>query len=141
VALYIFVLFESVDALSTQPRIQNDLNQVRVSGRKTFKTAESNEAVYEITPKARQKEAVNYLNKQVFETPTWLIDKALWNKINNPVAGDAIKSRCAEVILGGKNPFSVLVTSSCAEGAGVFVPIPTCAIETEVNKLKTRTVK
>ncbi|OYU54202.1 MAG: zinc-dependent metalloprotease [Chitinophagaceae bacterium BSSC1] len=66
----------------------------------TFKTAESNESVYEITPKTRQKEAVNYLNKQVFETPTWLIDKALWNKINNPVANDPVSSMQESVLNG-----------------------------------------
>lgn len=56
----------------------------------TFKTADENEAVYEITPKSRQKEAVAFLNKQVFETPTWLIDKNIWNKINNPIANDPV---------------------------------------------------
>ena len=56
----------------------------------TFKTAEQNEAVYEITPKARQKEAVAFLQKQLFETPNWLIDRALWNKFNNPVVNDPV---------------------------------------------------
>ena len=58
----------------------------------TFKTVEQNEAVYEITPKARQKEAVAFLNKQIFETPNWLIDHNIWNKINNPVSNDLISS-------------------------------------------------
>jgi hypothetical protein len=56
----------------------------------TFKTAESNEAVYEIVPKARQKEAVAFLNKQILETPNWLIDRELWNKFNNPISADPI---------------------------------------------------
>jgi len=30
------------------------------------------------------------------------------------------------VTLGGKKPLVVLLTSSCAEAAGVAVPIPTC---------------
>ncbi len=58
----------------------------------TFKVAEQNEAVYEVTPKARQKEAVAFLNKQIFETPNWLIDRELWNKFNNPVSNDPIMS-------------------------------------------------
>ncbi|TAG29863.1 MAG: DUF5117 domain-containing protein [Sphingobacteriia bacterium] len=58
----------------------------------TFKTAEQNEPVYEITPKSRQKEAVAFLNKQIFETPTWLIDKDLWNKFNNPTNIDPVLS-------------------------------------------------
>jgi hypothetical protein len=56
----------------------------------TFKTAESNEAVYEIVPKARQKEAVAFLHKQILETPNWLIDRELWNKFNNPISADPI---------------------------------------------------
>jgi hypothetical protein len=56
----------------------------------TFKVAEQNEPVYEIVPKARQKEAVAFLHKQILETPTWLIDRELWNKFNNPVSADPI---------------------------------------------------
>ncbi|MFY9464979.1 MAG: zinc-dependent metalloprotease, partial [Sediminibacterium sp.] len=56
----------------------------------TFKTADQGEAVYEITPKSRQKEAVAFLNKQLFETPHWLIDRNLWNKFNNPVSNDPV---------------------------------------------------
>lgn len=56
----------------------------------TFKTVEQNEAVYEIVPKTRQKEAVGFINKNVFETPTWLVDRAMWNKFNNPISADPI---------------------------------------------------
>ncbi|MDD2791954.1 MAG: zinc-dependent metalloprotease [Sediminibacterium sp.] len=56
----------------------------------TFKTADQDEAVYEITPKSRQKEAVAFLHKQLFETPNWLIDRNLWNKFNNPVSNDPV---------------------------------------------------
>jgi len=56
----------------------------------TFKTVEQDEAVYEITSKSRQREAVAFLNKHVFETPSWLIDHNLWNKFNNPVSNDPI---------------------------------------------------
>jgi Met-zincin/Domain of unknown function (DUF5117)/Domain of unknown function (DUF5118) len=58
----------------------------------TFKSVEQEGAVYEITDKARQKEAVNFLNKQVFETPKWLIDKNIWNKINNPTSNNPVVS-------------------------------------------------
>ena len=47
-------------------------------------------AVYEITPKAMQKDAVAFLNKQVFTTPRWLISKEIWDKINNPTSGDPV---------------------------------------------------
>jgi len=49
----------------------------------TFKTVEQPGDVYEVTPKERQKEAVAFLNKQLFETPTWLLDKNIQNKIGS----------------------------------------------------------
>ena len=47
----------------------------------TYKTADQPGDVYEITPKATQVEALNWLQKNVFETPTWLLQKNIWNKI------------------------------------------------------------
>jgi hypothetical protein len=40
--------------------------------------------VFEVTPKAMQKDAVSFLHKNLFETPTWLIDNNILNKINSP---------------------------------------------------------
>ncbi len=56
----------------------------------TFKSVEQEGAVYELTPKEKQKEAVVFLNKQLFETPKWLINKDIWNKINNPISLDPV---------------------------------------------------
>ncbi len=58
----------------------------------TFKTSEQNEPVYEITPKAMQVNALGFLNKQVFQTPKWLIDKKIWDKINPPGTADPVAS-------------------------------------------------
>lgn len=58
----------------------------------TFKVAEQDEPVYEVTPKAMQRDALGYLNRQVFQTPTWLIDKKIWNKINPPGTADPLAS-------------------------------------------------
>lgn len=66
----------------------------------TFKTAEQNEPVYEITPKAMQKAALDFLNRQVFRTPSWLIDKNIWNKINAPGTSDPLAS-AQEAALAG----------------------------------------
>jgi len=44
--------------------------------------------------------------------------------ITSPAAGEMIASLCAVVILGGKNPFVVLVTSNREDAFGVTVPIP-----------------
>ena len=58
----------------------------------TFKSSEEKAPVYEIVPKSYQKQAVQFLNKQLFETPKWLIAKDIWNKFNNPIALDPVAS-------------------------------------------------
>jgi hypothetical protein len=50
-----------------------------------YKSIEQAGNVYAPTPKATQKSAVNWLNQQVFTTPTWLLDKNILNKITEPV--------------------------------------------------------
>lgn len=52
----------------------------------TQKSVEQNGLVYEVTPKATQKEAVAFLQKQLFETPSWLYDKNVLNRISSPVS-------------------------------------------------------
>ena len=47
-------------------------------------------------------------------------------KTINPIAGVEIASICAPVILGGRKPVVVDVTSNAAEILGAFVPMPTC---------------
>ena len=50
----------------------------------TFKSVEQVGNVYEATPKSIQKNAVAFLNKQLFETPNWIFDKNILNKITTP---------------------------------------------------------
>ncbi len=66
----------------------------------TFKSVEEPGAVYEINPKALQKDAVAFLNKQVFITPKWLIVKDIWDKINNPVGADPVTSLQESALVG-----------------------------------------
>jgi hypothetical protein len=56
---------------------------------KTFDMAGSQ---FEIVPKAIQKDAVSFLNKQLFETPTWLIDQNILSKTKPENGLEAIKS-------------------------------------------------
>ncbi|TAE13855.1 MAG: DUF5117 domain-containing protein [Bacteroidetes bacterium] len=58
----------------------------------TPKSVEEKGDVYEPTPKAIQKEAVLFLNKQLFETPTWLMNKEVINKFSNPSNGDDVNN-------------------------------------------------
>lgn len=46
----------------------------------TFKSIEEPGDVYGVTPKETQKSALAFLQAQILETPTWLIDKNIWNK-------------------------------------------------------------
>ncbi len=46
----------------------------------TPKMVEEQGAVYEIVSKAKQKEAVDFLNKQLFATPTWLINQDIYSR-------------------------------------------------------------
>lgn len=56
-----------------------------IGGIKTdFKTTEQEGPVYSIIPKARQKEAVQFLHKQLFETPQWILNKNVLDKITAP---------------------------------------------------------
>ena len=47
----------------------------------TPRTVEDPGNVYEYEPKAKQKEAVDFLNKQLFTTPAWLADNAVYDRI------------------------------------------------------------
>jgi Met-zincin/Domain of unknown function (DUF5117)/Domain of unknown function (DUF5118) len=50
------------------------------------------EDVYEPTPKNIQQEAINFLHKQLFETPTWLLNKDILNKISNPFSTETVSN-------------------------------------------------
>ncbi len=56
----------------------------------TFKSIEQTGDVYAPTPKAIQREAVAFLNAQLFDTPHWLSDESILNKISNPSGGDPV---------------------------------------------------
>ncbi|MFN4313433.1 MAG: zinc-dependent metalloprotease [Chitinophagaceae bacterium] len=48
----------------------------------TPKTVEQAGPVFEVVSKAKQKEAVEFLNKQIFATPTWLVDENIFSRIS-----------------------------------------------------------
>jgi len=49
-------------------------------------------------PKALQKEAVDFLNAQLFKTPTWLLEPEVLNKLKPETGVEAIKSMQASII-------------------------------------------
>jgi hypothetical protein len=50
----------------------------------TYKSVEQPGDVYTRSPKEKQKEAVAFLQKEVFTTPQWLLNEEILNKINAP---------------------------------------------------------
>jgi hypothetical protein len=46
----------------------------------TPKKVEEQGAVYEHVPEVKQKEAVDFLNKQLFATPTWILNQSIFDK-------------------------------------------------------------
>lgn len=64
----------------------------------TPKSVEQTGDVYEPTPKKLQKDAVAFLNKQLFQTPTWLLDKNILNKFSNPVTSEMVGSIQSNVL-------------------------------------------
>ncbi|WP_347174196.1 zinc-dependent metalloprotease [Polaribacter uvawellassae] len=55
------------------------------------KTSDQAGAIYTHVSKARQKEAVKYLNDQLFKTPTWVINKAIIDRTESSGVSDRIK--------------------------------------------------
>src|SRR5258708_10403291 len=66
----------------------------------TFKSVEHPGDTYEVTPRATQKEAVDFLNKQLFVTPTWLLNKEILNKFSNPGSSEQVSTVQANVLRG-----------------------------------------
>ncbi|MES2777338.1 MAG: zinc-dependent metalloprotease [Bacteroidota bacterium] len=56
----------------------------------TIKTPDQPGDTYAPAPREKQKEAVAFLNKQVFETPNWILDEKLLNQIGSPVRAGAV---------------------------------------------------
>ncbi|PJB13355.1 MAG: zinc-dependent metalloprotease [Flavobacteriales bacterium CG_4_9_14_3_um_filter_40_17] len=60
-----------------------------------YKTYDQSGAVYTHVEKKKQKEALSFINKQLFETPKWLIDQSLFDKFES--AGSVERLRNTQV--------------------------------------------
>lgn len=56
----------------------------------TFHSVEQPGDVYSPTPRDRQRQAVAFLNTQLFTTPRWLMVDSILNKISSPSSGDPV---------------------------------------------------
>ncbi|WP_140939297.1 zinc-dependent metalloprotease [Sphingobacterium lumbrici] len=57
----------------------------------TIKEPSQEGDIYSSAPLEKQREAVAFLNREVFETPNWLLDNEILNKIGNPIRSSSIK--------------------------------------------------
>ncbi len=80
-------LQEMYNAMSSQfNRYLNHVSRNIGGYYETSKSVEQSGEVFETVPKATQKEALAFLQKQLFETPTWMLDKNILNKFSSPAA-------------------------------------------------------
>jgi hypothetical protein len=78
-----------------------------------LKTTDQDGAVYTVVPKALQKEAMTFLQKNLFTTPTWLLNKPIMDKVTSPVEDKV--SGLQDVWLGAllnSNRLSRLITET-----------------------------
>ena len=80
----------------------------------TFKSIEQPGDVYEPTPRAMQKDAVEFLNRQLFATPTWLLNKDILNKFANPSTEETIGTAQANVLKSLLSPARLYRLSVCS---------------------------
>eukprot|EP01132_Coremiostelium_polycephalum_P019584 gene19584-23283_t len=87
----------------------------------TPKTVEQAGAVYERTPAATQKEAMTFLDRNLFSTPSWLLDKQILdNTGTDPL--EVINKLQAPVLsrLLSVNTLSKLISAEATDGAAAY---------------------
>lgn len=57
-----------------------------------YKTADQEGVVYSHAPKAKQKEAIAFLNEELFNTPMWIVDTEIINRLQDYGAVEAMRS-------------------------------------------------
>ena len=88
----------------------------------TFKSVEEKGDVYTPTPVATQKQAMQFLHTQLFNTPKWLLDMNVLNKIANPVSNERVQSVQTNILRGlmDKGRLYRLTTSQTRFGSATY---------------------
>lgn len=85
------------------------------------KTVDQAGTIYERTPAAIQKEAMDFLNKQVFTTPTWLLDQSILDNIGaNPMEIILKLQNLSLNRLLSTRVLGNLITNEATDGAKAF---------------------
>lgn len=85
------------------------------------KTVEQTGPVYERTPAATQKEAMNFLDVQLFKTPTWLINKPILDNIDEN--GLEVVGRLQNTTINrllGTSTLTKLISAEAADGNNAY---------------------
>ncbi|RNL54506.1 zinc-dependent metalloprotease [Pedobacter jejuensis] len=85
------------------------------------KTVEQAGAVYERTPAATQKEAMNFLDVQLFKTPTWMVSKPILDNIDQD--GLEVVGRLQNTTINrllGTSTLTKLISAEAADGASAY---------------------
>lgn len=87
----------------------------------TPKTVEQAGPVYEIVSKAKQREAVEFLNKQLFATPTWLINQDIFSKTGITATStiSALQDATLNTLLSNRT-LGKLIEVEAAQGASAY---------------------
>ncbi|RYY63133.1 MAG: DUF5117 domain-containing protein [Chitinophagaceae bacterium] len=90
----------------------------------TPKTVEQGGVIYEIVPKAKQREAVEFLNKQLFTTPSWILSDDIFAK----TGGNAVStvSRLQDNVLNrifSTRTLSKLIDGEASKGAAAYTMV------------------
>lgn len=90
----------------------------------TPKRVEQPGALYEFVPAATQKEALAFLSTQLFNTPTWLVNKDIIEKLDiNPVTSIGSIQRSVVQRLISKNTFDKMLQNEAFNGSTAFTPL------------------
>ncbi|MGZ8525771.1 MAG: zinc-dependent metalloprotease [Chitinophagaceae bacterium] len=87
----------------------------------TPKMVEEKGAVYEVVSKSKQREAMEFLNKQLFTTPHWLINKDIFDRtgINAISTIGGLQDNILNRLLATRN-LSKLIDAEAAQGNGAY---------------------
>ncbi len=88
----------------------------------TPKTVEEQGPVYEIVSEEKQKEAVDFLNKQLFATPNWLINQDIYSRtgLNGLLMIGGIQDNALNRLLGNRT-LGKLVDAEAVQGNNTYL--------------------
>jgi hypothetical protein len=89
------------------------------------KSYEQPGVVYTVVPKATQKEAMAYLQKETFSTPTWMIDQTILKKIEHAGMVERIRNAQANTLNALLEPGRIarLIEAEAVLGSQTYTPI------------------